>query len=63
MARTSSKSSHSTIEKTKPSVENSYEENIKLVKQAIKIKKEPITNPNEVNVNNNDEDIEMITID
>ena len=49
--------------KHKPSVENSYEENIKLVKQAIKVKMEPITNPTEVNVNNNDENIEMITID
>ena len=49
--------------KPKPSVENSYEENIKLVKQAIKIKKEPITNATEVNINNNDKDIEMITID
>jgi hypothetical protein len=49
--------------KPKSSIENSYEENIKLVKQAIKIKKEPITNATEVNINNNDKDIEMITID
>jgi hypothetical protein len=47
----------------KPSIEKSYEENIKLVKQAIKIKKEPIINTTEVVINNNDEDIEMINID
>jgi hypothetical protein len=47
----------------KPSIEKSHEENIKLVKQAIKIKKELIINTTEVVINNNDEDIEMINID
>jgi hypothetical protein len=47
----------------KPSIKKSYKENIKLVKQAIKIKKEPIINTTEVVINNNDEDIEMINID
>jgi len=47
----------------KPSIEKSYEENIKLVKQAIKIKTEPNTSTNKTVTNNNDEDIEMITID
>jgi hypothetical protein len=47
----------------KPSIEKSYEENIKLVKQAIKIKTEPNTLTNKTVTNNNDEDIEMITID
>ena len=46
----------------KPSIEKSYEENIKLVKQAIKIKTEPNTSTTKT-VTNNDEDIEMITID
>ena len=47
----------------KPSIEKSYEENIKLVKQAIKIKTEPNTLTNKTVTNNNNEDIEMITID
>jgi hypothetical protein len=47
----------------KPSIEKSYEENIKLVKQAIKIKTEPNTSTTKTVTNNNDEDIEMITID
>jgi len=55
--------SHLIKQSKQPSIENSYEENIKLVKQAIKIKKEPITNATELNINNNDENIEMITID
>ncbi len=46
----------------KPSIEKSYEENIKLVKQAIKIKTEPNTSTTKT-ATNNDEDIEMITID
>jgi hypothetical protein len=46
----------------KPSIEKSYEENIKLVKQAIKIKTEPNTSTTKT-VTNNGEDIEMITID
>jgi hypothetical protein len=44
-------------------IETSYEENIKLVKQAIKIKKEPNTTLTEIVNNNNDEEIETITID
>jgi hypothetical protein len=55
--------SHLIKQSKKPSIEKSYEENIKLVKQAIKIKKEPIINATEAVINNNDEDIEMITID
>jgi hypothetical protein len=55
--------SHLIKQSKKPSIEKSYEENIKLIKQAIKIKKEPIINATEVDINNNDEDIEMITID
>jgi len=47
----------------KPSIEKSYEENIKLVKQAIKIKTEPNISTNKTVTTNNDEDIEMITID
>jgi hypothetical protein len=47
----------------KPSIKKSYEENIKLVKQAIKIKTEPNTSTTKTVTNNNDEDIEMITID
>jgi hypothetical protein len=47
----------------KPSIEKSYEENIKLVKQAIKIKTEPNASTTKAVINNNDEDIEMITID
>jgi hypothetical protein len=46
----------------KPLIAKSYEENIKLVKQAIKIKTEPNTSTTKT-VTNNDEDIEMITID
>jgi hypothetical protein len=46
-----------------PSIEKSYEENIKLVKQAIKIKTEPNTLTTRTVTNNDDEDIEMITID
>jgi hypothetical protein len=46
-----------------PSIEKSYEENIKLVKQAIKIKTELNTSTTKTVTNNNDEDIEMITID
>jgi hypothetical protein len=46
-----------------PSIENSYEENIKLVKQAIKIKTEPNTSTTKTVTDDNDEDIEMITID
>ena len=46
----------------KSSIEKTYEENIKLVKQAIKIKKEPNAALTEV-VDNDDEEIEMITID
>jgi hypothetical protein len=55
--------SHLIKQSNQPSIEKSYEENIKLVKQAIKIKKEPIISTTEVVINNNDEDIEMITID
>jgi hypothetical protein len=47
----------------KPSIEKSYEENIKLVKQAIKIKTEPNTLTTRTATNNDDEHIEMITID
>ena len=47
----------------KPSIEKSYEENIKLVKQAIKIKTEPNTLTTRTVTNNDDEHIEMITID
>ena len=47
----------------KPSIEKSYEENIKLVEQAIKIKTEPNTSTTKTATNNKDEDIEMITID
>jgi hypothetical protein len=50
--------------KLKTTIEKSYEENIKIVKQAIKIKKEPNTTITEVVITNNDEEeIEMITID
>ncbi len=49
--------------KPKPSIKKSYEENIELVKLAIKIKKEPNLNLTETVINNNDEEIEMITID
>jgi hypothetical protein len=49
--------------KLKPSIKISYEENIKLVKQAIRVKKEPNTTLTEVIINNNDEEIETITID
>ena len=55
--------SHLIKQSKQPSIKKSYEENIKLVKQAIKIKKEPIINTTEVVITNNDEDIEMITID
>jgi hypothetical protein len=54
---------HLIKQSTKPSIEKSYEENIKLVKQAIKIKTEPNTSTNKTVTNNKDEDIEMITID
>ena len=47
----------------KPSIEKSYEENIKLVKQAVMIKTEPNISTNKTVTTNNDEDIEMITID
>jgi hypothetical protein len=56
--------SHLIKQSMKPSIEKSYEENIKLVKQAIKIKKEPITAKAKTVIDDdNDEDIEMITID
>ena len=48
--------------KLKTTIEKSYEENIKIVKQAIKIKTEPNTSTTKT-VTNNDENIEMITID
>jgi hypothetical protein len=47
----------------KPSIEKTYEENIQLVKQAVKIKTEPNISANKSVTINNDEDIEMITID
>jgi hypothetical protein len=46
--------SHLIKQSKNPSIKKSYEENIELVKQAIKIKKEPITNATEVIINNND---------
>jgi hypothetical protein len=49
--------------KLKQSIEKSYEENMNLVNQAIKIKKEPNTTLTEVVNNNNDEEIETITIE
>ncbi len=55
--------SHLIKQSSKPSMEKSYEENIKLVKQAIKIKTEPNTSTTKTVTDNNDEDIEMITID
>jgi len=55
--------SHLIKQSRKPSIEKSYEENIKLVKQAIKIKTEPNTSTTKTVTYNNDEDIEMITID
>jgi hypothetical protein len=55
--------SHLIKQSKQPSIEKSYEENIKLVEQAIKIKKEPIINTTQVVTNSNDEDIEMINID
>jgi hypothetical protein len=55
--------SHLINQSRKPSIEKSYEENIKLVKQAIKIKTEPNTSNTKTVIDNNDEDIEMITID
>jgi hypothetical protein len=54
---------HLIKQSNKPSIEKSYEENIKLVKQAIKIKTEPNTSTTKTVTDNNDEDIEMITID
>lgn len=47
----------------KPSIEKSYEENINLVKQAIKIKTEPNTLTTRTVTKHDDEHIEMITID
>jgi hypothetical protein len=55
--------SHLIKQSRKPSINKSYEENIKLVKTAIKIKTEPNTSITKTVTNNNDEDIEMITID
>jgi hypothetical protein len=55
--------SHLIKQSIKPSIEKSYEENIKLVEQAIKIKTEPNTTKTKTVIDNNDEDIEMITID
>ncbi len=54
---------HLIKQSSKPSIVKSYEENIKLVKQAVKIKTEPNTSITKTVTESNDEDIEMITID